>query len=236
MGLPAALAFLVALGPPASAAPPDLSGSVRLSDERTFTRWAYAAAVVPIREAPKPSAWPISPVSLTTPEGLPAVYTLLRGWTDPTGHGWVQVRVPIRPKPRIGWADATAFGEAHLIHTELVVDRRHLRAALYRGGRRVWRSPVGIGKPTTPTPGGHFWVTERIHSTIPRGPFGPWAFGTSAYSRLSEWPGGGVIGIHGTNRPQLIPGRPSHGCIRVPNPAIRKLARLMPIGTPVRIR
>jgi lipoprotein-anchoring transpeptidase ErfK/SrfK len=44
-----------------------------------------------------------------------------------------------------------------------------------------------------------------------------------------------VIGIHGTDQPWLIPGRPSHGCIRVPNPAIRRLARLMPIGTPVRI-
>jgi lipoprotein-anchoring transpeptidase ErfK/SrfK len=45
-----------------------------------------------------------------------------------------------------------------------------------------------------------------------------------------------VIGIHGTNQPWLIPGRPSHGCIRVPNAAIRRLARRMPIGTPIRIR
>ena len=70
----------------------------------------------------------------------------------------------------------------------------------------------------------------------PGGSFGPWAFGTGAYSVLSEWPGGGVIGIHGTNQPWLIPGRPSHGCIRVPNGAIVRLARLMPVGTPVRIR
>ena len=53
---------------------------------------------------------------------------------------------------------------------------------------------------------------------------------------LSDWPGGGVIGIHGTNEPYLIPGRPSHGCIRVPNRAISRLYRLMPIGTPMRIR
>ena len=49
----------------------------------------------------------------------------------------------------------------------------------------------------------------------PGGSYGPWAFGTSAYSVLSDWPGGGVIGIHGTNQPHLIPGRPSHGCVRV---------------------
>jgi len=53
---------------------------------------------------------------------------------------------------------------------------------------------------------------------------------------LSDWPGGGVVGIHGTNQPQLIPGRPSHGCIRVPNAAIKRLWQLMPIGTPVRIQ
>lgn len=63
--------------------------------------------------------------------------------------------------------------------------------------------------------------------------YGPYAFGTGAYSTLSDWPGGGVIGIHGTNQPGLIPGAPSHGCIRVPNGAISRLWPLLPIGTPV---
>jgi lipoprotein-anchoring transpeptidase ErfK/SrfK len=53
---------------------------------------------------------------------------------------------------------------------------------------------------------------------------------------MTDWPGGGVVGIHGTNQPQLIPGRPSHGCIRVPNGKISRLARIMPIGTPVLIK
>jgi lipoprotein-anchoring transpeptidase ErfK/SrfK len=87
-----------------------------------------------------------------------------------------------------------------------------------------------------PTPAGSFYVRELIRVPSPGGLYGPFAFGTSAYSVLSDWPGGGVVGIHGTNEPALIPGRPSHGCIRVPNPQIRRLARLMPIGTPVRIR
>lgn len=61
-------------------------------------------------------------------------------------------------------------------------------------------------------------------------------FGTSDYSVLTDWPGGGVIGIHGTNQPALIPGRPSHGCIRVRNPELRELWDLMPIGTLLQIR
>ncbi|CAA9524883.1 MAG: Protein erfK/srfK precursor, partial [uncultured Solirubrobacteraceae bacterium] len=47
---------------------------------------------------------------------------------------------------------------------------------------------------------------------------------------------GGFVGIHGTDRPDLIPGRVSHGCIRMRNPDILRLGRLMPVGTPVVIR
>jgi lipoprotein-anchoring transpeptidase ErfK/SrfK len=67
--------------------------------------------------------------------------------------------------------------------------------------------------------------------------YGPVAFGTSARSEvLTDWPGGGFIGIHGTNEPQLIPGRISHGCIRLRNSDILRLSRLMPVGTPLTIR
>ena len=78
-------------------------------------------------------------------------------------------------------------------------------------------------------------MRERLRNLNGDPLYGPWAFGTSAYSVLSDWPGGGVVGIHGTNRPQLIPGRPSHGCIRVPNRKILQLVTLMPLGTPIRI-
>jgi lipoprotein-anchoring transpeptidase ErfK/SrfK len=52
---------------------------------------------------------------------------------------------------------------------------------------------------------------------------------------LTDWPGGGFIGIHGTNQPEILPGRVSHGCVRMPNAAVLRLARLMPLGTPVTI-
>ena len=66
--------------------------------------------------------------------------------------------------------------------------------------------------------------------------YGSVAFGTSARSAvLTDWPGGGFIGIHGTDRPEILPGRVSHGCIRLRNRDIVRLARLMPVGTPVRI-
>jgi lipoprotein-anchoring transpeptidase ErfK/SrfK len=226
----------LSLAPPAHAGAPALSETALLSDERTFTRWAHAEEAAPVYTAPSPNAWQIAKLPLSTEDGVPEVLPLLRGWTDDAGDEWVQVRIPMRPKARTGWVEATALGPITLVRTYLVVDRRRLRATLFRADRVIWGSAVGVGKSSTPTPGGRFWIRERLRPKNPRGPYGPWAFGTSAYSRLSDWPGGGVVGIHGTDQPDLIPGRPSHGCIRLPNKAIRRLARLMPIGTPVWIR
>jgi lipoprotein-anchoring transpeptidase ErfK/SrfK len=151
-------------------------------------------------------------------------------------HTWLEVRIPMRPNGRTGWVRRAAFGPRYRVRTLLVVSHQKLRATLYKRGRRIWRAPIGIGTPRTPTPAGRFWIREKFRTPGPGGLYGPVAFGTSNYSVLSDWPGGGVIGIHGTNEPFLIPGRPSHGCIRVRNQAVRRLWRLMPIGTPLLIR
>jgi hypothetical protein len=224
---------------PARAQPrpqPDLAGSVRLSDEKTFTAWAHPEHRAPILRLPTRTSRRIARLRYLTEDGFPEVYLVLRSVTDPDKRTWLQIRIPMRPNGRTGWVVTSALGPLHLVRTRLVVNRRDLRADLYNSGRRIWQSPIGVGKPSTPTPAGRFWIRERITVPNPRGPYGPHAFGTSAYSSLAGWPGGGVVGIHGTNEPYLIPGQPSHGCIRVPNRSIRRLARLMPIGTPVRIR
>lgn len=66
--------------------------------------------------------------------------------------------------------------------------------------------------------------------------YGPLAFGTSARSPvLTDWPDGGFVGIHGTDRPGSLPGRVSHGCIRMRNPDIVRLGKLMPVGTPITV-
>ena len=107
---------------------------------------------------------------------------------------------------------------------------------LHRDGRPVFQASIGIGEPRWPTPAGEFYVRVRLRGYDD--PFyGPVAFGTNARStRVTDWPGGGFIGIHGTNAPELIPGQISHGCVRLRNEDILRLARLMPLGTPVTIR
>ena len=117
--------------------------------------------------------------------------------------------------------------------TSLEIDKRALKARLSEDGERIWTLERRDRRPATPTPSGRFWIRERLRNLGGNAAYGPLAFGTAAYSRLSDWPGGGVVGIHGTNAPGLIPGRPSHGCVRVPNRKIMELKALMPVGTPV---
>jgi lipoprotein-anchoring transpeptidase ErfK/SrfK len=141
----------------------------------------------------------------------------------------------MRPNGRKGWVLRDALGPLHTVHTQLRLNRRTLRATLYYRRRPVWHAPIGVGAPSTPTPRGRFYIREILDGFKLGTIYGPVAFGTSAYSVLTDWPGGGVVGIHGTNEPQLIPGRPSHGCIRMKNRDINELADLMPLGTPIRI-
>jgi L,D-transpeptidase catalytic domain len=223
---PAAVAAIVSI---AAAAP--ASADTRLSNERTFTRWASAALQARAFDRPSPSARSVGRLRLLNEDGFPEVYVLLA-----ERDGWIRLRLPQRPNGVTGWVRRDALGPITLVRTKLVVERRALRITLYDRGKRRFRARVGIGAPGTPTPRGAFWIREKFH--VAGNPlYGTRALGTAAYSDvLTDWPGGGVIGIHGTGQPGLIPGRPSHGCIRLRNRDVERLYELVPIGTPLRIR
>ena len=210
-------------------------GTARLSDERRISRYAGAVSRGSVRALPSTKATRVGRLHFLTEDGPFEVYPVLESYVDQHATTWLRVRLPQRPNGRTGWVPRNDLGPLKAVHTMLRVDRSALEATLYRDGRVIWSSRVGIGKASTPTPAGHFWIRDRLRGLRGDPTYGPYAFGTGAYSTLTDWPGGGVIGIHGTDQPRLIPGRPSHGCIRVPNPAITRLYRLMPVGTPVDI-
>jgi hypothetical protein len=210
-------------------------GDERLSDERLITRYAGAGVVAPVRARASTRSPRVGRLRFLTEDGPFEVYPVLESHVAGDGRVWVRIRLPMRPNGRTGWVPRDDLGPLRVVRTLLTVDRTTLRAVLSRNGRTIWSSRVGVGKPSTPTPAGHFWIRTRLRGLGNGTAYGPYAFGTGAYSVLSDWPGGGVVGIHGTNEPNLIPGRPSHGCVRVPNAAITRLWRLMPVGTPVRI-
>ncbi len=211
------------------------AASDRASEPRATVRWAHVLRPVTARTAPRLTAPPLTRVQPATPEGETNLLLVLETATDSSHRTWVRVRLAILPNSATGWVPHDALGASHPVHTRLVIDRGVFLATLRRHGRVLFRARIGVGEPRWPTPRGEFYVREKLADF--GDPFyGPVAFGTSARSPiLTDWPGGGVVGIHGTDRPELIPGRISHGCIRMRNVDILRLARLMPLGTPVTI-
>jgi hypothetical protein len=205
----------------------------RLRADRSTTQWAPLRRATIARSAPSGSARAVANLSARTPEATTNLVLVLGRARDAHGGLWIHARVP---DGRTGWLARAALGGYEIVHTRLMVDRARLTITLLRDGRPIFRAPIGIGAAATPTPAGRFYVRNRL--TRYASPFyGPIAFGTSAQSQtLTDWPAGGFVGIHGTNEPNLVPGRISHGCIRLRNPDIVRLARLLPIGTPLEIR
>jgi hypothetical protein len=227
----AAIACGALLPAAASAAAPT---AVSLSNEVTLTTWAHPEGVGPIYVIPDTSAPRIAEVHLYDADGFPEVYPLLRSYINAEGQEWVRVRIPGRPNGRTGWMLRELLGSFHHTHWRIVVDLSERRMMVYYAGRPLRIFPVGVGKPSTPTPTGHFWIDESFKLSNPSNPYWPYALGTSDYSTLPNWAGEGVVGIHGPyGEPQKIPGDPSHGCIRMLAPDIAWLGPRVTLGTPV---
>jgi hypothetical protein len=204
--------------------------------ERSGSRWAPVLRVVVPRRAPSEAAATLAPLETETPEKTTNIVLALGHREDSRGRPWVRVRLPVLPNNTTGWVPRDALGGYVEVDTHLVVDLERFTATLFEHGTPVFRTSVGVGRPAWPTPRGHFYVRNKL-SGFENPFYGPVAFGTSARSPvLTDWPAGGFVGIHGTNRPDLLPGRVSHGCIRLRNEDILALARVMPVGTPVTIR
>lgn len=153
------------------------------------------------------------------------------------GTEWVRVRLPGRPNQHTGWIRAGRTRQTSTgWHILLRVSTR--RVTVYNYGRVVRRFRAVVGKPSTPTPRGRFFIEEAL-----RMPFGsagaPFALATSARSPvLQEFEGGpGQIALHGTNNLSGPLGTAaSHGCVRLSTRAITWLAGRIRGGVPLTIR
>ncbi len=223
-------------GAPPQVAPPATVPGAELSNERTLTTWAHPLEPVPIYARPDTHARRLSHLHLETEDGFDEVYLLLASRVDMQGREWIRLRIPGRPNGRAGWVQRESLGAFHQTRWLVVIQLRARRLTAYFEGRRRYMAPVGVGKPSSPTPPGRFWIREVFRIKDRQNPYWPYALGTSDYSTLTDWPGGGVVGIHGDfGEPQLIPGAPSHGCIRMHAADIAWLARHVSVGTPVDI-
>ena len=149
------------------------------------------------------------------------------------GALWYRLSLPGHPNGARGWIRADA-AELRPVTNRIVVrlGARRLEVRRVRDGRLLLESVVAIGKPGSETPHGRGFYVESAF--VPTDPFyGSLALETSAFSPVTDWPGDGVVGIHGTNLPELLGQAVSHGCVRVPNNVALRLGRLAPLGTVV---
>ena len=150
--------------------------------------------------------------------------------------GWVNVYLPTRPNGSTAWIHDWLLTLARNPY-RVSVSRRAHTLTVWKETSVVIRERVAVGTRAAPTPAGFFYISELLQQSNPRGTYGPFAFGLSAHSNvLFSFGGGpGQIGLHGTNKPRLLGRDVSHGCVRMRNQAITRLARMLPLGTPVRI-
>ena len=217
------LLLLAAAATPSAAAAP----AIAFPAAGTLQRDAVA-----VRAAPDPRARVVRVFHQFRRDFRPQIVLAL-GWRRGSdGRDWYRVSVPMRPNGRTGWIPAGSASVGR-VHVRLVIRRGARTLTVFRDGRRVFSTRVAVGMAGAETPLGNFYVAARFEPIDPF--YGPFALETSAYSRLSDWPGGGVVGIHGTSLPQLIGRAVSHGCVRVPNAAARRLEREVPLGSVIRI-
>lgn len=182
-----------------------------------------------------------APSTITVPNpnenGVISTFLVLQRGVMRDGDEWLEVALPVRPNGSRAWirkSDVTITFTDLAIRIELAAHRLVVTQAT----NVIKDFPIGVGTAETPTPGGVFYIKELLRPSNPDGPYGPYAFGLSGFSNVisdSDQFGDGVIGIHGTNEPQLVGTDVSHGCIRLRNEDLTQLVGLLPLGTPVEV-
>ncbi len=187
------------------------------------------------RRAPSAGAGRIEAVAARRPlTRVPTVLPVLgRAGRD---GAWLRVRLPGRPNGHTGWISSRRTRPA-ITPWRIQVSLAARRVVVSRDGRVVRRFPAIVGKPSTPTPRGTFFVEEALRLS-PGASGAPYALATSARSNaLAEFDGGpGQIALHGTgNLSGALGTAVSHGCIRLAPRAIAWLAARIGAGVPVSI-
>jgi lipoprotein-anchoring transpeptidase ErfK/SrfK len=190
------------------------------------------------RTAPDVHARRIESVGARRPlTGVRTVLPVIGSATAGDGSSWLHVRLPGRPSGHRGWIP-TARTESTSTGWHISIKLSTHRVTVYHDGRAARRFQAVVGKPSTPTPRGEFFVEEAVALSSDHAG-GPFALATSARSAvLQEFEGGpGQIAIHGTDGlPGALGTAVSHGCIRISTRAITWMAGRIGSGVPLTIR
>jgi hypothetical protein len=202
--------------------------------ERPTLVGTVTASRVEAREGPGAGSDVVGVFPRVNDQGAVQVFPLLDR-LETSGSTWYRAMLPMRPNGSTGWVpgDDLRIGQTGY---RIAIDLRRFRLQVLDRCDVVARFAIGVGTNDTPTPRGAFFLNSLLQPPDRGSVYGAFAFGLSAYSDvITDWEGGGIVGLHGTNDPSSIGRNASHGCIRMTNDAIRFLARTVPLGTPVEI-
>ena len=206
----------------------DADGGLQFPEEGSPIVWVRAGERVEVRSSPGGKV--VGKLGPETEFGSPTVLAVQKRRGQ-----WAGVPTPLRPNDDLGWVKLDPGSlRAGASDYEIAVDLSERKAKLLHGGRveRSWT--VSIGVPETPTPTGHFAVTDTFRGDL-SSVYGCCAVAITARqpSLPPDWPGGDRIAIHGTDGPLGV--AISNGCIRAADEDVSKLVDTVPLGTPVTV-
>ncbi len=148
----------------------------------------------------------------------------------------IRVLLPVRPNGSIGWIDRTKL-ELRRNDYRIEINRQTFALQVFNRNKVVRDVKIGIGDDETPTPQGIYYT---LYAGKPRNPntvYGAFVIGLSGFSEvLEDFKGGEArLGLHGTNRPDLLGEKISKGCIRMADTDVTFLVDTLPLGTPVHV-
>jgi hypothetical protein len=230
----ACIAGLVAAVASASPARSDPASVVKEAASTTYPKAGVILQTkLPAHASPSSSSAVVTVFPQFRRDFRPTTLLALGERKDAKGVRWLKLSLPMRPNGRTGWVKAGAV-QMRPVRRSIVIDLSSRKLRVLEDGKTRFATRVAVGRRGMETPTGrNFYLTATFKPTERF--LGSFAFETSAYSKLSEWPGGGVVGLHGTSMPWLLGQAVSHGCVRMSNAAALVLKRLTPSGTPLRI-
>ena len=208
-------------------------GAAQAAPTQSSQRLVVILAGQAVRASPSGDARGVGQVASTTPiTGGSTVLPVLAAGP----RGWLRVALPGRPNGHSGWIRSSATRPA-ITGWRVTVDLSQRLVTVLEGARVVHTFSAVVGKPSTPTPVGTFFVEEAVKMDADA-VGGPYALALSARSNvLQEFAGGpGQIAIHGRdNVGGTLGTAASHGCVRLTDGAMRWLVGRVGAGTPVTI-
>jgi lipoprotein-anchoring transpeptidase ErfK/SrfK len=213
--------FRVAGGSQPAVAGSDVPGTGSLT--------AYVPRAAQLRSAPGGRV--VALLRKRTSFGSPRVLAVAERRGD-----WLGVLAPELDNGAVGWIPANQ-AKLFRIAYSLEIDLSRRQMVALHDGKTVTRTTVAIGKRSAATPRGTFAVTDRL-LTRGESPYGCCVLALTAHQPHipQDWGGGNEIAIHSTLDPTSIGQAVSLGCIRADTFHMRKLMKVIPIGTVVRIR